>query len=59
MDEKVRVQPSLDQRDRNGSGDFAALFAQLDRPDAVAPIEGGLMRMLCSMHVVKQGARKR
>lgn len=57
MDKHVRGQTGLDQRDRC-SGDFAALFAQLDRPDAIAPIEGGLLRLLGSIDAAKRGRGK-
>lgn len=57
MDDDVQPQVTHDQCDR--TGDFAALFAQLERPDAVAPIESGLMRLLGTINATRRDPRSR
>ncbi len=42
------------QRDDELSGDFAALFKQLDCPDTCAPINHGLHRLLTAMEGLRR-----
>ncbi len=43
-----------DTRKLASNDDFAALFDQLDCPDAGAPIDGGLSRLVHAMQMFKQ-----
>lgn len=42
-----------------GSDDFGLLFAQLGRSDTVAPLDGGIYRMLAAIETLKQERRPR
>ena len=56
MDKDVQAQRSVEKRDRCFD-DFAALFDQLNSPDAVAPLESGLMRMLGTINAAQRDRR--
>lgn len=52
-------QRHIEKQERVSDEDFTTLFAQLDRKDAVAPIEHGLSHMMVSIEALRRKSVRR